>query len=628
MSIECDNTTPLGSKAASEILNENSSALLDAIRDLSSIANIDLNNDNFADPTSTLSREDLNETTNLLNNLLLQTPLDEFPVLKDRMDTGGKLSITDLAEFVIGNNTNLASIKDGLSNYNTNLPDLSRDITASQSDASTTGGSNTDSSTTSGLNTGSGEATILGGDQSGLSTSQRVTITTTPATGSGLNVFDSLGTPAVYGSTYRGSLATAIPVLIYDLLKDLDFHFAVNLGQNLTAKACGAYNDVLEDLTKAFAVVKTGKALLSEVVDVAQFLSDPKALLEAIKQRASLEAIVATLEGVIKGVIEAAKKVVMAAAGSVLLVLKGLESAAGPVIKKMKKMINDVNTFMEDPSVDKLKKGIEGIVADLASQFEKLTPENVANMMFRLCQMAQDLQGQLMAPAMELNRFANTVGGQAQALLSRQAQETKSAVSYGAIRISKEDRDSKKSEVTKKLNSGITPDKEEEDFVTSQYPNSEEMNALINVSDSGVGDSIKFDSAVVDYEDGDGWKRVHHNVWLKLLRTHEQTKKTYTIKRGYQKPVDSVLFPKKKIPTWYSMGASVDIDVTSSERRETIIAASRAGFGCIRVYPSYIQLVNGKRQHYIDSGIAETDRGELSLLLDKHDIDGFRIKRS
>jgi hypothetical protein len=620
MSIECDNTTPLGSKAASEILNENSSALLDAIRDLSSIANIDLNNDNFADPTSTLSREDLNETTNLLNNLLLQTPLDEFPVLKDRIDTGGKLSITDLAEFVIGNNTDLPSIKDGLSNYNTNLPDLSRDITASQGDNS--------ASTTSGLNTGSGEATILGGGQSRLSTTQRVTTTTTPATGSGLNVFDSLGTPAVYGSTYRGSLATAIPILIYNLLNDLDFHFAINLGQNLTAKACGAYNDVLADLTKAFAVVKTGKALLSEVVDVAQFLSDPKALLEAIKQRASLEAIVATLEKVIQGVIEAAKKVVMAAAGSVLLILKGLESAAGPVIKKMKKMINDVNTFMEDPSVDKLKKGIEGIVADLASQFEKLTPENVANMMFRLCQMAQDLQGQLMAPAMELNRFANTVGGQAQALLSRQAQETKSAVSYGAIRISKEDRDSKKSEVTKKLNSGVTPDKEEEDFVTSQYPNSEEMNALINVSDSGVGDNIKFDSAVVDYEDGDGWKRVHQNVWLKLLRTHEQTKKTYTIKRGYQKPVDSVLFPKKKTPTWYSMGASVDIDVPSSERRETIIAASRAGFGGIRVYPSYIQLVNGKRQHYIDSGISETDRGELSLILDKHDIDGFRIKRS
>ncbi len=120
----------------------------------------------------------------------------------------------------------------------------------------------------------------------------------------------------------------------------------------------------------------------------------------------------------VKGVIEQAKKGGRAAAGSVLIVLKGLESAAGPVIKKMKRMINDVNTFMEDPSIEKLTKGIEAVVADLASQFEKLTPENVANMMFRLCQQAQDLQGQLMAPAMELNRFANTIGGQAQAVLS------------------------------------------------------------------------------------------------------------------------------------------------------------------------------------------------------------------
>ena len=626
MSIECDNTTPLGSKAASEILNENSSALLDAIKDLSSVANIDLTSDNFADPTSTLSREDLNETTNLLNNLLLQTPLDEFPVLKDRMDNGGKLSVTDLAEFAIGNSTDLTSLKDALSNYNTNLPDLSRDITSSSSDDS--GASSTGASRTSGLNTGSGEATILGGDESGLSTSQRVTITPTPTAGSGLNVFDAFGTPAVYGSTYRGDFATAIPVLIYNLLKDLDFHFAINLGQNLTAKACGAYNDVLADLTKAFAILKTGKALLSEVVDVAQFLNDPKALLEAIKQRASLEAIVSTLESVVKGVIEAAKKVVMAAAGSVLLVLKGLESAAGPVIKKMKKMINDINTFMEDPSIDKLTKGIEGIVADLASQFEKLTPENVANMMFRLCQMAQDLQGQLMAPAMELNRFANTVGGQAQAVLSRSASETKNAVSYGAIRVSKEDRDTKKKEVTTKFNSNVKPDNEEADYVTSHYPTESEMNDLLNASENGIGSNIKFDSAVVNYENGDGWKKVHTNVWLKMLRLTEQTKKTYTIKRGYEQAQESPLFPKKKIPTWYSMGSAVDIDVTASNRKETIIAASRAGFGGIRVFPSYIQLHNGRRSYYVDESIGEEEKATLNELLSKHDIDGFRIKRS
>ena len=621
MSIECDNTTPLGSKAASEILNENSSALLDAIKDLSSVANIDLTSDNFADPTSTLSREDLNETTNLLNNLLLQTPLDEFPVLKDRMDNGGKLSITDLAEFAIGNNTDLTSLKDALSNYNTNLPDLSRDITASTSDDS-------DASLTTGLNTGSGEATILGGDESGLSTSQRITIVNTPAAGSGLNTFDAFGTPAVYGSTYRGSLATAIPVLIYDLLKDLDFHFAINLGQNLTAKACGAYNDVLADLTKAFALVKTGKVLLSEVVDVAQFLNDPKALLEAIKQRASLEAIVATLESVVKGVVEQAKKVVMAAAGSVLIVLKGLESAAGPVIKKMKRMINDVNTFMEDPSIEKLTKGIEAVVADLASQFEKLTPENVANMMFRLCQQAQDLQGQLMAPAMELNRFANTIGGQAQAVLSRSASEMKNAVSYGAIRISKEDKDTKKKEVTAKFNSNVRPDNEEADFVTSHYPTESEMNDLLNASENGIGSHIKFDSAVINYENGDGWKKVHNNVWLKMLRLTEQTKKTYTIKRGYEKAQESPLFPKKKIPTWYSMGSAIDIDVNASNRKETIIAASRAGFGGIRVFPSYIQLHNGRRSYYVDESIGEEEKAYLTELLSKHDIDGFRIKRS
>ena len=76
------------------------------------------------------------------------------------------------------------------------------------------------------------------------------------------------------------------------------------------------------------------------------------------------------------------------------------------------------------------------------------------------------------------------------------------------------------------------------------------------------------------------------------------------------------------------MGSAIDIDVTASDRKETIIAASRAGFGGIRVFPSYIQLHNGRRSYYVDESIGEEEKAQLTELLSKHDIDGFRIKRS
>jgi len=639
MSIECDNTTPLGSKSAPEILNENSQALLDAIIELSEGSSANLNSDengnisNMLDtPLSTLTRADLNAVSGSLNNILLQTPLDEFPVLQDRLIDGGALTITDITEFAIANNTDIATLKTALDQYNTTIPDLSSlKSTGNRSDATTDGGVNGSGTGGTGtgntLNTGSGDTTIIGGANNLSTSSTFGSSSSSSASNIGANVYAPIGGKyQIYGSATRGDLTVLLPGLIYSLFKDLDFHFAINLGQKITAKACGAYNDVLADLTKAFAVIQTGKSKLSDIVDFTKIV-DPKALIEAIKQRASLEGIVSLLESVIKGVVEAAKKVVMAAAGTVLLLLKGLEAAAKPIIDKLKKMLTHINSFLEDPSVDKIKNGIEGVVADLASQFEKLTPENVANMMHRLCQQAQDLQATLMAPAFELNRYANSVGSQAKLVLSRQAQEQKSAVKYGAIRVSDEDRDAKQKDVVGTYNADVKPSDEDTGYVTPPKMTEEQMSAIVNVSKSGLGSYVTFDSAVVDYADGDGWKEVGTHVWKALLLTQSQTDKSYVVTRGYQKPKKDPN-TKYKVHSLYSKGSSIDIRITTSDYRETIVAASRAGFTHIGVYKDYMQLAMGKRKGFLHFSTPSDMQVELKEMLDKHEIDGYRIKRT
>ena len=644
MSIECDNTTPLGSKAAAEILNENSSALLDAIIELSEGSSANLNsdesgniNDMLDTPLSTLTRADLNAVSGSLNNILLQTPLDEFPVLQDRLLDGGAVTVTDITEFAIANNTDIATLKTALDQYNTTLPDLSSlkslgsksdATTGSVSDSDTTGTTGTGTGTTSNtLNTGSGDTTIIGGANNLSTPSTFSSTSSSSASNIGANIYAPIGGKVqIYGSATRGDLTVLLPSLIYDLFKDLDFHFAINLGQKLTAKACGAYNDVLADVSKAFAVIQTGKARLSEIVDFTKIV-DPKDLIEAIKQRASLEGIVSLLESVVKGVVEAAKKVVMAAAGTVLVLLKGLEAAAKPIIDKLKKMTSHINTFLEDPSIDKIKTGIEAVVADLASQFEKLTPENVANMMYRLCQQAQDLQATLMAPAMELNKFANSVGSQAKLVVSRQAEEMKNAVKYGAIRVSDEDRDAKQKDVVGTYNSNVKPSDEDTGYVTPSKMTQEQMSAIVNISKSGLGSYVTFDSAVIDYEDGDGWKEVGTHVWKALLLTQSQTDKSYVVTRGYQKPKKDPN-TKYKVHSLYSKGSSVDIRVTTTDYRETIVAASRAGFTHIGVYKDYVQLAFGKRKGFLHFSTPSDMQVELKEMLDKHEIDGYRIKRT
>jgi hypothetical protein len=737
MSIECDNTTPLGSKNAPELLSENSTALIDAILDLTDIANVGVTNDangtsinEFANPLVTIDQRELAETTNLLNNILANTPLDAFPNLQDKLSgTGGRLSATDLAEASIDLGLDVTSLKDDLSDYNTNLPQLSTPgaitedstrtittatgselvsdpkasrlnanelisgdgaiadsgvITATDPTGLTTGttvgsgsgsvdtdpndtgsGTGTGSTgagsapittassgtgtggvgsttvggvTTSGttINTGSSDTPILGTDATRLS--QRVStpvstpaLSTTSPSANNLarNVSTAVSAGAIYGAvTGAGGLATILPVPIFDLLNKLDFHSATNIGQKLSQKVCGAYSDVLAELTKFTNVVNSGKDTLTKISNVLE--KDVKKLAESIKQRGVLQTLMDILEQIIEAAIKAAKGVVVAALGSVLAVVKGIASASKAIMTKVAKITRDIQNYMKDASVAKIIADMEKLVAELASSFERLTPQNIANLMFRLCQMAQDLQAKLMQPALDLNKFAQTMGSQTRAINSANAKQVQSAVKYGAIRVSDEDRKAKQKSATSAINQSASPSNTEAVYVDSKEMSETEMGLLLGIDENGIGGVVSFGPELTK-EDAlgkqPGWENVNQIVWQRMIRTSAQTGEEYTVTKGYVRPVYSSLL-KRKVKSAHSTGYAIDIQVTPKIRKDTIVAASRAGFTAISVYPDYITLALSRRRSHLSNQFSGQEAQELSDLLDKHNIDGFKIKRT
>ena len=752
MSIECDNTTPLGSKNAPELLSENSTALIDAILDLTDVANAGVTNDangtsidEFANPLVTIDQRELAETTNLLNNILANTPLDAFPNLQDKLSgTGGRLSATDLAEASIDLGLDVTSLKDDLSDYNTNLPQLStpgavtedstRTITtatgselvsdpkASRLNAnelisgdgaiadsgvntrtdptglttgttvgsgsgsvdtdpndtgsgtgsgtggtsggtggtggtgtggtgsepittassgtgtggvgSTTVGGQTTSGTT--INTGSSDTPILGTDATRLS--QRVSTpvstpalsTTSPnANNLARNVSTALSAGAIYGAvTGAGGLATILPVPIFDLLNKLDFHSATNIGQKLSQKVCGAYSDVLAELTKFTNVVNSGKDTLNKISNILE--KDVKKLAESIKQRGVLQTLMDILEKIIEAAIKAAKGVVVAALGSVLAVVKGIASASKAIMKKVAKITRDIQNYMKDASVAKIIADMEKLVAELASSFERLTPQNIANLMFRLCQMAQDLQAKLMKPALDLNRFAQTMGSQTRAINSANAKQVQSAVKYGAIRVSDDDRKAKQKSSISAINQSASPSNTEAEYVDSKEMSETEMSLLLGIDENGIGGVVSFGPELTK-EDAlgkqPGWEKVNQTVWQRMIRTSSQTGEEYTVAKGYVRPVYSSLL-KRKVKSAHNTGYAIDIEVAPKIRKDTIVAASRAGFTSISVYPDYITLALSRRRSHLSDQFSGQEAQELRDLLDKHNIDGFKIKRT
>jgi len=693
MSIECNNTTPLGSRAGEELLKSTSDALQSAIIDLASLVPSD-------DPVENLNRDDIVDSTNALNNILNGLNLDAYPSLKDKFGSEDGIGFTDVAQYAMDNNVNVADLNNFLTEYNKNRPNSSGTDTASGQDIANLGttGAIGSGGTTSTIDTGSGASTVLDDSTNGISSNVSTSAgneagsdadtssipdtsdfrfgqpsTTSGTTGGGSTtsgttastfsngpssisglestgntISSALGASALGLAAFANNVSkgkdsgfftreqslnilrgTLDPknVILQNLLKDLDFGFAQNIGQNLTGSVCGAYNDVLSDLTKAFAVVNDGKELLSNVRNLLE--KDVKKLAESIKQKGILETLLDLLKKVIQGAVLAAKGVALAAVGSVVVLLKGLESAASAIMKKMNKVMRNINDYLKDATIQSIIADMEKLVVKMAESFERLTPENIANILFRLCEMARDLQSKLMEPALRLNRMANSIGREARAVRSVSASNTQQAVKYGAIRVSEDERQAKKKRGIGKYQKAA-PSNREADYVAHPHPTESEISFISAVSESGLGGNITFSAEVLAEGDGAGWKEIKDDVYSKLLRIVDQTGESYVVKQGYKvrkkksgrnKQVGAIAMNS------HHSGYSVDITITESNRDDTIVAASRAGFTGIGVYSGHLHLDLAARRGW-QEGYSGQRKVDIQALLDKHTIDGFKKKRS
>ena len=693
MSIECNNTTPLGSRAGEELLKSTSDALQSAIIDLASLVPSD-------DPVENLNRDDIVDSTNALNNILNGLNLDAYPSLKDKFGSEDGIGFTDVAQYAMDNNVNVADLNNFLTEYNKNRPNSSGTDTTSGQDIANLGttGAIGSGGTTSTIDTGSGASTVLDDSTNGISNNVSTSAgneagsdadtsgipdtsdfrfgqpsTTSGTTGGGSTtsgttastfsngpssisglestgntISSALGASALGLAAFANNVSkskdsgfftreqslnilrgTLDPknVILQNLLKDLDFGFAQNIGQNLTGSVCGAYNDVLSDLTKAFAVVNDGKELLSNVRNLLE--KDVKKLAESIKQKGILETLLDLLKKVIQGAVLAAKGVALAAVGSVVVLLKGLESAASAIMKKMNKVMRNINDYLKDATIQSIIADMEKLVVKMAESFERLTPENIANILFRLCEMARDLQSKLMEPALRLNRMANSIGREARAVKSASASNTQQAVKYGAIRVSEDERQAKKKRGIGKYQKAA-PSNREADYVAHPHPTESEISFISAVSESGLGGNITFSAEVLAEGDGAGWKEIKDDVYSKLLRIVDQTGESYVVKQGYKvrkkksgrnKQVGAIAMNS------HHSGYSVDITITESNRDDTIVAASRAGFTGIGVYSGHLHLDLAARRGW-QEGYSGQRKVDIQALLDKHTIDGFKKKRS
>ena len=714
MSIECNNTTPIASKGSAALTL--TSAALNDILDVATLVDL-------SDPLDSLNRASVMNITNALANIAEQTDLSAYATLNARVAIGAP-SYTEIADFLLSNNSNVAEIEQAIVDYNTGLlggsstiltnsPNISVntagisstsniDLSSSSSTTSSTatGGApgdalsnlNNNSAASSNNNsannfdTGSGNSTVIGSssdsssassnnnalnndglsssssnnalnsnasnnDGSSSSSSSNSNASNNNGLSSNSNVASNFNTgsgnstvigssnassdfDSSFGSQSRtdtsgltqiekaallsGGLTALVPAVVTRLFNDLDFHLDVNVGNSISSGLCNQFNSTLGKLSTAMLVVNAGKNSVTDIVNLTE--KDTKKLVESIVQVGILKTLLGLLESIIDKLLAKVKQSMNSAVGAGTSAVASLGSAAKSLQKKLGRMARDIEAFTSATNLADLKTAIEAFIAKAASSFERLTPENIALLMFRLCQFTESLQSIMMAPAVKMNKLANQVETEVKALTSLEKTNTKEAVKYGAIRVSNDDKKVKKDSIIAQSKS-IKPSERNVVYITSREPTESEISLVRDISESGLGQNITFSSSVISDE---GWQDIDTSVWYKLLRLQEQTRYSYVVKQAATKRTNNKSSLGGTSKNAHNSGYAIDINVSSDMRDDTIVAASRAGFTGIGVYDTHIHLDNGNRRSWSKS----TTTDDLTILFDAHNVDGFRKKRS
>ena len=216
--------------------------------------------------------------------------------------------------------------------------------------------------------------------------------------------------------------------------------FDENIGASLSSGQCAAFAVKVAIIG---GLLQTLKAKADSLGDMPGFNLDGiptlDELAEQIKAKLSLEAIQNTLEGAIDKVVEKVKKQAQS-------ITAGLEEISADI----QQAVDKVNAFTSDKNKNGMMDGVEKMIANIGSGFDKLDAKAIGLLMFRLCQVSEAIQSSSEKPLQQLILTASAVEQTKASAKNISAQASQSAVSSGATRMDPADVESKKQEYTNK----------------------------------------------------------------------------------------------------------------------------------------------------------------------------------
>lgn len=603
----------------------------DAISSFTDLINSERN------PEEAFDRNALFGLTLTLNNVLPKIDLGNYPTLESRVRQSGFTQI-EIADFINQSGYSFDQVNYIVTDYNNAIA-----------------GINTNNSTTGGSSTGISSPTPIPGPVVGytigdVSTDFQGTLIDNRVTGnfetggsftgsitvenSGpYNGTDGLGN-LVSGTFFVGVRPVTVgplgPYVIYpsnsttsgilDLLNQLDFYLNENIGASISAGICAAVNNPFGQLQEIFAQIE------AIVEAIASFLADPLGfLLGAIGGLVNeLNALASTLKGIVDSLVNSLINQVKNVINQVTSFVQNIEQNAQDMFKKMTEKVRNIQNFFNDVTVDKIKEKIQQFVDEAGAQFEDLTPEALALLLFRFCQFSEMLQTFMQKPMQAVKAFAKDVDYQVKLLESASSEQTQQMVAAGATRFTdqaiRNSQQRLRSRVNRRAESrrssgggggggtapGAPPPPDPQVYISNNELSESERQALLSLGPEGTT-AFQFNSSVTnmgksvsDAGDNDGFARVDPNVWVKLTIVARRMGKRFTINSGYRSPQYNRRIGGAS-RSMHMSGKAIDVSTSgwsTEEKAEFIRVVSQEGFLGIGTYGSFIHIDIGSRRFW------------------------------
>ena len=389
-------------------------------------------------------------------------------------------------------------------------------------------------------------------------------------------------TPTQVSTIFSGVAIATVPMTKY--FDQLEFYYNNNFAKSISGGFCAAFTGAIAKLS---ALISAGVALINQLKNAtAAFIAQLNNIKELLHR-----------------IVDELKEKMLQQIQNFMNQITQIKTQILSVMSFFNEKIRKAKEFFSDLNIQNLKKKIEEIIAKMAGGFEEITPEVLAYLLFRLCQLSEIISNFMQSPVDTLKGLLSNFAIQ-ELMLSNVSNIARGrSVAAGGFRMDPFEVIRVREQLASNVNSGNVPGVAPKSYITVPFTQ-EEWQLYSTLTTSG-NQYVEFGSQVINQNDpvvGAGVTKIKPEVLLILFRISKRMGgKRFLINSGYRSPAYNAKQEGAAKNSYHMSGMALDVDMnrfgnTDQFRNMFIEYASQEGIGGIGTYNSFIHIDIGPRR--------------------------------